>query len=85
MFLMRAYPLRGEVGRGWALEFSSFLGPVKWHRALSTPLILPLQLSTLASAPPTPHRLPTDSPPTPHQLPTLPPPIQHLLEINSKL
>jgi hypothetical protein len=20
-------------GRGWALEFSSFLGPVKWHRA----------------------------------------------------
>jgi hypothetical protein len=30
---MRAYPLRGEVGGGWALEFSSFLGPVKWHRA----------------------------------------------------
>jgi hypothetical protein len=21
------------VGGGWALEFSSFLGPVKWHRA----------------------------------------------------
>jgi hypothetical protein len=20
-------------GRGWALEFSNFLGPVKWHRA----------------------------------------------------
>ncbi len=33
MFWMRAYPLRGEVGRGWALKFSSFLGPVKWHRA----------------------------------------------------
>jgi hypothetical protein len=33
MFWMRAYPLRGEVGGGWALEFSSFLGPVKWHRA----------------------------------------------------
>ena len=33
MFLMRAYPLRGKVGGGWALEFSSFLGPVKWHRA----------------------------------------------------
>ncbi len=33
MFWMRAYPLRGEVGRGWALEFESFLGPVKWHRA----------------------------------------------------
>jgi hypothetical protein len=27
---MRAYPLLGEVGGGWALEFSSFLGP-KWH------------------------------------------------------
>ncbi len=33
MFRMRAYQLRGEVGGGWALEFSSFLGPVKWHRA----------------------------------------------------
>ncbi len=33
MFWMRAYPLQGEVGGGWALEFSSFLGPVKWHRA----------------------------------------------------
>jgi hypothetical protein len=31
MFWMRAYLLRGEVGGGWALEFSSFLGPVKWH------------------------------------------------------
>jgi hypothetical protein len=30
---MRAYLLRGEVGGGWALEFSSFLGPLKWHRA----------------------------------------------------
>ncbi len=33
MFLMRAYPLRGEVGGGWALEFLSFLGPVKCERA----------------------------------------------------
>jgi hypothetical protein len=33
MFWMRAHPFRGEVGGGWALEFSSFLGPVKWHRA----------------------------------------------------
>ena len=33
MFWMRAYPLRGEVGGGWALEFQSFLGPVKWERA----------------------------------------------------
>jgi hypothetical protein len=30
MFWMRAYPLRGEVGGGRALEVSSFLGPVKW-------------------------------------------------------
>jgi hypothetical protein len=33
MFWMRAYPLQGQVGGGWALEFKSFLGPVKWHRA----------------------------------------------------
>jgi hypothetical protein len=33
MFWMRAYPLRGQVGGGWALEIKSFLGPVKWHRA----------------------------------------------------
>jgi hypothetical protein len=33
MFWMRAYPLEGKVGGGWALEFESFLGPVKWHRA----------------------------------------------------
>jgi hypothetical protein len=33
LFWMRAYPLRGEVGGGWALEFPSFLGPVKWERA----------------------------------------------------
>jgi hypothetical protein len=33
MFWMRAYTLRGEMGGGWALEFPSFLGPVKWERA----------------------------------------------------
>ncbi len=33
MLWMRAYPLRGEVGGGRALEFESFLDPVKWHRA----------------------------------------------------
>jgi hypothetical protein len=33
MFWMRAYPLRGELGGGWALEFESFLGPVKWYLA----------------------------------------------------
>ncbi len=29
MLLMRANPLRGEVGGGWALEIKPFLGPVK--------------------------------------------------------
>jgi hypothetical protein len=33
MFWMRANSLRGLVGGGWALEFESFLGPVKWHQA----------------------------------------------------
>jgi hypothetical protein len=33
MFWMRAYPLLGQVGGGWALEFESFLGAGKWHRA----------------------------------------------------
>ena len=32
MFWMCAYPLLGQMGGGWALEFE-FLGPVKWHRA----------------------------------------------------
>jgi hypothetical protein len=30
---MRAYPLLELVVGGWALEFESFLGPVKWERA----------------------------------------------------
>jgi hypothetical protein len=34
MFLMSADPLRGQVGGGWALEIETFLGPVKWHRAV---------------------------------------------------
>ncbi len=33
MFWMRAYPVRGQVGGGWALNIESFLGPVKWHQA----------------------------------------------------
>ncbi len=33
MFWMQAYPLRGQVGGGSALEIKSFLAPVKWHRA----------------------------------------------------
>jgi hypothetical protein len=32
MFWRHAYPLRRQVGGGWALEFESFLGPV--HRAI---------------------------------------------------
>jgi len=34
MLLMRANPLRGQVGGGWALEIETFLGPVKWHQAV---------------------------------------------------
>jgi hypothetical protein len=34
MLLMRANPLRGQVGGGWALEIEIFLGAVKWHRAV---------------------------------------------------
>jgi hypothetical protein len=30
MFLMRADPLLGQVGGGWALEIETFLVPVKW-------------------------------------------------------
>ncbi len=30
MFWRRGYTLRGELGGGWALEFPSFLGPLKW-------------------------------------------------------
>jgi hypothetical protein len=34
MVLMRANPLRVQVEGGWALEIETFLGPVKWHRAV---------------------------------------------------
>jgi hypothetical protein len=34
MFLMSADPLRGQVGEDWALEIETFLGPMKWHRAV---------------------------------------------------
>jgi hypothetical protein len=30
MFFMQANPLLGQVGGGWALEISTFLG-LKWH------------------------------------------------------
>jgi hypothetical protein len=35
MFWMRAYLLLGQVGGGWALEISSFLGP-KWHSPIGS-------------------------------------------------
>jgi hypothetical protein len=34
MRLMRANPLRGQVGWGWAMEIENFSGPVKQHRAV---------------------------------------------------
>jgi hypothetical protein len=34
MLLMRATPLRGQVGGGWNLEIETFLGYVKWHRVI---------------------------------------------------
>jgi hypothetical protein len=34
MSLMRANPLWGQVGGGWAMEIETFLGPVEWHRAV---------------------------------------------------
>jgi hypothetical protein len=34
MLLMRANTLRGQVGSGGAQEIKTFLGPVKWHRAV---------------------------------------------------
>ncbi len=34
MQLLRANSLRGQVEGGWALEIETFLGPVKWHRAV---------------------------------------------------
>jgi hypothetical protein len=33
MLLMRANPLGGQVGGGWALEIETYLGPVKWYQA----------------------------------------------------
>jgi hypothetical protein len=34
MFWVHADPLREQVGGGWALEIQTFLGSVKWHRAV---------------------------------------------------
>ncbi len=35
MFWMRAYRLLGQVGGGWALEISKFLGP-KWYSSIGS-------------------------------------------------
>ncbi len=32
---LRADPLRGQLGGGWALEIETFLDPVKWHRVVT--------------------------------------------------
>ncbi len=48
MFWMGAYTLRGEVGGGWALEFPSFLGPVKWEQPIGEFHLISLT-GTLAS------------------------------------
>jgi hypothetical protein len=34
MILLRADPLCGQVGGGWALEIETFLGPEKWHEPI---------------------------------------------------
>jgi hypothetical protein len=34
MPLMRANPLQGQVGGGWALEIETFCRRVKWHHAV---------------------------------------------------
>ncbi len=54
MFWMRAYPLRGEVGGGWALEFSSFwalwngIEPIgKFHLGPGAFLYVPVPFSSL--------------------------------------
>jgi hypothetical protein len=56
MFWMRAYPLLGQVGGCWALEFSSFLGP-KWHLPIG---LMPFHRAqkTLKFQGPTPSHLP---------------------------
>jgi hypothetical protein len=54
MFWMLAYPLFGQAGGGWALEFSGFWDP-KWHSPIgSMPFHRALKtLEILAQPPPT--------------------------------
>ncbi len=57
MFRMCAYPLLGQLGEGWALEISSFLGP-KWHSPIGS---MPFDMAqkTLDIQDPTPSHLPS--------------------------
>jgi hypothetical protein len=57
MFWMCAYPLIGQVGGGWALEFSSFLGH-KWDSPIDS---MPFHRAqkTLEFQGPTPSHLPS--------------------------
>jgi hypothetical protein len=90
---MRAYPLLGQVGGDWALEFESFLGPVKWHRAdRRVPFGAEKFSYRTANAPPPPitltHSLSPSTPfilplqlgplASPHPTPHLPPTPPHL-------
>jgi hypothetical protein len=53
MFWICAYPLLGEVGGGWTLEFFSFLGP-KWHSPIGLmPFHRAQLLNSRAQLPPT--------------------------------
>jgi hypothetical protein len=45
MFWMRADPLRGQVGGGWALEIKTFLGPVKMAKWPTTYCLLPVAIA----------------------------------------
>ncbi len=56
MVLMRADPLQGQEGRGWALEIETFLGPVTWHRAVKRVQLGPQKSWDLQG--PTPSHLP---------------------------
>ncbi len=56
MFWMRAYPFLGQVGGGWALEFSSYLGP-KLHLPIDS-MPFPRGPKTLELLGPTPSHLP---------------------------
>jgi hypothetical protein len=50
MLLMQANPLEGQQGGGWALEIETFLGSVKWHRA-----VRPVPFGAQKSRDPDPH------------------------------